>query len=52
MPKHLYEVLTRRPDGHETVIRTVAATETAAVEQVETDHEVPRDRVVTADRVA
>lgn len=44
-PDGLYEVVTRRPDGHETVIRTVAGTEAAAVDKVEADHEVPRDRV-------
>lgn len=48
MAEQLYEVLTRRPDGHETVHRVTASSKAAAIDRLVDDHGVEREHVVDA----
>lgn len=49
MAEQLYEVLTRRADGHETIHRVVASTEAAARKAV-LESGVPDDQIVEVNR--
>jgi hypothetical protein len=44
----VYEVLTRRADGHETVLRVTASSKTAAVDAAVENYSVERRDVVEA----
>ena len=46
-PQPLWEVVTRRPDGHETLLRTYAPSGDAAVDMLE-QRGMDRDQVVEA----